>query len=61
MFNRGGFCNYLIGRNKNGIWQLLSSTIGGVLTFGLALPLVAIWVLVEICTITKDVNGKILS
>lgn len=48
-----GVHNFYAGYNGKGIAQLLMS----ILSFGILTPVVWIWVIVEIITVTKDVQG----
>lgn len=48
-----GVHNFYAGYNGKGIAQLLMS----ILSFGILTPVVWIWVIVEIITVTKDVKG----
>lgn len=48
-----GVHNFYAGYNGKGIAQLLMS----LLSVGILSPVVAIWVIVEIITVTKDVKG----
>lgn len=48
-----GVHNFYAGYNGKGIAQLLMS----ILSFGVLMPVVCIWVIVEIITVTKDVKG----
>lgn len=48
-----GIHNFYAGYNGKGIAQLLMS----ILSFGVLMPVVCIWVIVEIITVTKDVKG----
>lgn len=48
-----GIHNFYAGYNGKGIAQLLMS----ILSFGILTPVVGIWVIVEIITVTKDVQG----
>ena len=51
-----GIHNFYAGYTKKGIIQLLCCTVGGVLILPLIVGL--IWILVDICTVTKDADGK---
>lgn len=48
-----GVHNFYAGYNGKGIAQLLMS----LLSVGILAPVVCIWVIVEIITVTKDVKG----
>lgn len=48
-----GVHNFYAGYNGKGIAQLLMS----ILSFGVLMPVVWIWNIVEIITVTKDVQG----
>lgn len=48
-----GVHNFYAGYNGKGIAQLLMS----LLSVGILTPVVVIWVIVEIITVTKDVKG----
>ncbi len=48
-----GVHNFYAGYNGKGIAQLLMS----LLSIGILTPVVCIWVIVEIITVTKDVKG----
>ena len=48
-----GVHNFYAGYTGRGIAQLLLSLI----SFGLLSPIIFIWAIIEICTVTKDKNG----
>lgn len=49
-----GVHNFYAGYNKKGIAQLLIS----LLSFGILSPIVGIWCIIEMCTVTKDSAGN---
>lgn len=49
-----GVHNFYAGRIGCGVAQLLIS----LLTLGIGYPFVFIWVIIELCTVTKDGSGK---
>ena len=51
-----GIHNFYAGYNKKAIIQLLCCTIGWALIIPGIIGL--IWILVDICTVTKDASGK---
>ena len=53
-----GVHNFYLGFTKKGVWQVLLSTLFGVLTFGITTMIVAIWAMIEGITILCSSNGK---
>ena len=51
-----GIHNFYAGYKKKAIAQLLCCTIGAILIIPLIIG--GIWILVDICTVTKDADGK---
>jgi len=51
-----GIHNFYAGYTKKAIIQLLCCTVGALLVVPLIVGI--IWVLVDICTVTKDADGK---
>lgn len=51
-----GIHNFYAGYTKKAIIQLLCCTVGALLIVPLIVGI--IWVLVDICTVTKDADGK---
>lgn len=49
-----GVHNFYAGYTGKAIAQLLMT----ILSFGFLSPIVAIWVIIEICTVTKDGTGR---
>lgn len=54
-----GIHNFYAGYTKKAIIQLLCVVPGGILVIPAFIE--SIWVLVDICTVTKDANGKNLT
>ena len=52
-----GIHNFYAGYVGRGVAQLLISLVGGLVTCGLSLIPVAIWVLIEVCVTTRDPRG----
>lgn len=54
-----GIHNFYAGHNRNGAWQLIITVFLGWTIVGLFIT--GIWSLIDICTVTKDGNGDLMT